>query len=123
MLRRLRQKIRLLRSDFWKTNKWFLHYDNARLHSALIIQEFLTRSHPTVSHSFYSPDLAPADYFRLSTCFKERKFNTRESIIEQTKAKLKTIPKEAFSKAFEILKARRQRCINAGGDYLEGDPE
>ena len=82
--------------------------------------------HPTVSHPSSSPDLAPADYFLVSTiqkCLEGRKFHTRKSFIEQTKEKLRNIPKEAFSEAFENLKTRWQRCINAGGDYFKYDPE
>ena len=74
VLRKQRQKIRLLIPDFWKTNKWFIYHDNARPHFALISQTFLIRHfHPTIPHPSYSPDSAPADYFLFYTiknCFK-----------------------------------------------------
>ena len=74
VLRKKRQKIKLLIPDFWKTNKWFIYHDNARPHFALISQTFLIRHfHPTIPHPSYSPDSAPTDYFMfyiIENCFK-----------------------------------------------------
>ena len=43
---------------------WFLHWDNAPVHSAAVVQQFLAnQSIKTIAHPPYSPDLAPADFF------------------------------------------------------------
>jgi transposase len=52
--------------------EWFLHWDNAPVHSAKVVQEFLAKkSIKLLSHPPYSPDLAPADYFLFPKLKKE----------------------------------------------------
>jgi histone-lysine N-methyltransferase SETMAR len=52
--------------------EWFLHWDNARVHSAKAVQEYLTkRGVKVIEHPPYSPDLAPADFFLFPTLKKE----------------------------------------------------
>ena len=64
VLKRLREKVRRKRLDLWRDQSWLLHHDNARPHTALMIQEFLSRnSLPTVPQPPYSPNLSPADFF------------------------------------------------------------
>ena len=42
---------------------WFLHWDNAPVHSAAVVQQFLADlSIKTIAHPPFSPDLAPADF-------------------------------------------------------------
>ncbi len=44
--------------------EWFLHWDNASVHSAQKVQAFLAKkSIQLLPHPPYSPDLAPADFF------------------------------------------------------------
>ena len=41
-----------------------LHHDNAPVHSALSVREFLaTRQITVLEHPSYSPDLAPSDFY------------------------------------------------------------
>jgi len=57
VLKRLRDRVR---PELWERRRWILHHDNAPVHSALIVCEFLARNSITVlKHSPYSPDLAP----------------------------------------------------------------
>ncbi|UYV77683.1 hypothetical protein LAZ67_15001920 [Cordylochernes scorpioides] len=49
---------------------------------------------------------------------KGRRFDTRESIIADSKKVLKNIPKDAFSKCFKSWEKRWKLCIDAGGDYF-----
>ena len=58
----------------------------------------------------------------MEKCLKKLRFNTRESIIEQKKEKLRKFQKKGSSEALENL-TRWQRCKNAECDYSEGDPE
>jgi len=64
VLERLREKVRCKRPEVWKSKSWFLHHDNAPVHSALSIREFLaSKNLPVVPYPPYSPDLAPCDFF------------------------------------------------------------
>ncbi|UYV78189.1 hypothetical protein LAZ67_16000414 [Cordylochernes scorpioides] len=70
----------------------------------------------------YSPDQAPNDFFlfpKLKMALKGRRFDTRESIIADSKKFLKKIPKDAFSKCFKSWEKRWKLCIDAGKDYFE----
>jgi len=47
-----------------ESGDWFLLYDNAPSHNAIIVKQFLAQRKVTVlDHPPYSPDLARADYF------------------------------------------------------------
>jgi hypothetical protein len=53
---RLREKVRRQRSQLFQSSRWLLHHNNAPAHTALSIQEFLTKKKiPVVSHPPYSP--------------------------------------------------------------------
>ena len=74
----------------------------------------------TVPQPPYSPDLAPSDFWLFS---KLR--SSRYEIIEETKEAvtkvINTLTQEDFHGAFQKLLERYNKCIAAGGDYLEGD--
>ena len=60
VLKHLRDRVHPMRPEFWEGRRWILHHDNAPVHSALIVCEFLACNSITVlKHSPYSPDLAP----------------------------------------------------------------
>jgi hypothetical protein len=48
VLKQLKEGIRRKRPDKWKNNNWLLHHDNAPVHSALVVQQFLTSKNITV---------------------------------------------------------------------------
>ncbi|UYV76533.1 hypothetical protein LAZ67_14001025 [Cordylochernes scorpioides] len=50
---------------------------------------------------------------------KGRRFDTRESIIADSKKVLKNIPKDAFFKCFKSWEKIWKLCIDAGGDILK----
>ena len=53
----------ILHSQLGLKGEWFLHWDNAPVHTAMVILEFLAKkSIKLLSHPPYSPDLTPADY-------------------------------------------------------------
>ena len=69
----------------------------------------------TVSHTPYSSDLAPSDFWlfpKLRGC--------RYETIEQMK-EIDTLTQEDFHGTFQKLLERYNKCIGAGGDYFEGD--
>ena len=44
--------------------EWFFHWDNARVHTAAVVEEFVAKkSIQLIDHPPYSPDLAPAALF------------------------------------------------------------
>ncbi|UYV74734.1 YTHDF2 [Cordylochernes scorpioides] len=58
VLRRLKRRIARVRTDIKDTVK--LHHDNATIHTAFIITNFLAQSNtPVIPHPPYSPDLTP----------------------------------------------------------------
>ena len=68
----------------------------------------------------YSPDLAPCDFWlfsKLTGCHYE----TIEEIKEAVTKVIDTLTQEDFDGAFQKLLEQYNKCIAAGGDYLEGD--
>ena len=73
----------------------------------------------TVTHSPYSPDLAPCDFW----LFPQLRGCRYETIVEMKESLTKVIDmltKEDFHGAFQKLLERYKR-IAAGGDYFKGD--
>ena len=74
----------------------------------------------TVPHPPYSPDLAPCDFFlfpKLRGC----RYETIEDMKEAVTKVIDTLTQEDFHEDFQKLLERYNKCIAAGGDYLEGD--
>lgn len=64
ILTKLREKVKMERSDLWNNNSWILHQDNEPEHSVLSVKPFLADKHITVfGHLLYSPDIAPCNFF------------------------------------------------------------
>ena len=73
-----------------------------------------------VPHPLYSPDLAPCDFWlfpKLRGC----RYETIEEMKEALTKVIDTLTQEDFHGAFQKLLERSNKCIAAGGDYLEGD--
>jgi hypothetical protein len=63
---------RILHSQLGLKGEWFLHWDNAPVHTVMVILEFLAKKRiKLLSHPPYSPDLTPADYFLFPKLKKE----------------------------------------------------
>ncbi len=117
LLRKLRKK----RPEL-VDGEWFLHWDNARVHSAKAVQEYLTkRGVKVIEHPPYSPDLAPADFFLFPMLKKELAGITLApgDLRKEWGRLLKTTPKEDFAKAFVRWQERCEKCIRIGGSYVE----
>jgi hypothetical protein len=64
---------RILHSHLGLKGEWFLHWDNAPVHTAMVILEFLAKKRiKLLSHPPYSPDLTPADYILFPKLKKEK---------------------------------------------------
>ena len=70
----------------------------------------------TVVHPSYSPDLAPCDFW----LFPKLRGCRYETIDAVTKV-IDTLTQEDFHAAFQKSLERHNKCIEVGGDYLEGD--
>ena len=104
---------------------WVLYHDNAPAHSSFLVCNFLAKNKITiVPQPFYSPDLAPVDFFlfpKLKSTLKGRRFDTTDEIQKNSTNELFAIPKEAFQKAFQSWQKRWERCVASEKYYFEGD--
>ena len=74
----------------------------------------------TVPHPPCSLDLAPCDFWlfpKLRGC----RYETIEEMKEAVTKVIDMLTQEDFHEALEKLLERYNKCIAAGGDYLEGD--
>ena len=74
----------------------------------------------TAPHPPYSSDLAPCDFWLFSKhrgCHYARIEEMKEAVTKVTD----TLTQEDFHGAFQKLLEQYNKCIAAGGDYLEGD--
>ena len=74
----------------------------------------------TIPHRPYSPDLAPCDFWlfpKLNEKLRGCRYETVEEMKEDVTKVIDTLTQEDFQKLLE----RYNKCIAAGGDYLEGD--
>ena len=74
----------------------------------------------TVLQLPYSPDLSPCDFWlfpKLRGC----RYETIEELKEAVTKVIDTLTQEDFHGAFQKFLELYNKCIAAGGDYLEGD--
>ena len=74
----------------------------------------------TVAHPPYSRDLAPCDLWlfpKLRAC----RYETIEERKEAVTKVIDTLTQENFDGALQKLLERYNKCIEARGDYFEGD--
>ena len=74
----------------------------------------------TVPQPPYSPDPAPCD-FCLSPKLGDCCYETIEEMKEAVTKVIDTLIQEDFHETFPKLLERYNKCISAGGDYLEVD--
>ena len=91
------------------------------VHNSILVTEYLANMGiKTVPHPPYSPDLAPRDFWlfpKLRGC----RYETIEEMKEAVTKVIDTLTQEDFHGALQKLLERYNKCIAAGGDYLEGD--
>jgi len=123
VLERPWKRIRRVRPEYSAPGSWFLLHDNAPVHQAVAVQEFLARKQVCVlNHPPYSPDLSPCDYFlfpKLKLPLKGRLFEDVQNIQGAVTSSLRAIPQEDMQRSFQSLLDRATRCIDAEGMYFE----
>ena len=104
------------------TKNWFLHWDNAPVHTASNVKEFIGKKNINMlAHAPYSPDLAPADFFLFPKA-KQLLEGTRingNSVRTEWERVLSMISTDDFAMAFNKWSDRHAKCISIGGDYVE----
>jgi histone-lysine N-methyltransferase SETMAR len=120
-LKRFLKALRLKRPDL-QPGEWMFHWDNAPVHTAQKVQQFLAKKNiQVIPHPPYSPDLAPADYFLFPTLKRELAGQTLS--LDEFKTKwegvVRTLTKDDFARAFERWLERCEKCIRIGGGYVE----
>ena len=78
----------------------------------------------TVPHPAYSPELAPCDFYvfpKMKLRLKGRCFVSIEEIQAESQQVLNTLTLADFNECFQKWQNRWDRCIQAQGDYFEGD--
>ncbi len=121
VLDQLLKWIARVQSDLHPYKAWCLLHDNVPSHNTLLIRQFLAKKNVTVLH--YPPDLtdlALADYFlfpRLKIHLKGHRFYDVSAIQKAVTYDLKVIPVSDF--VLDWLADCAQRCVDAGGVYIE----
>ena len=118
VLERLWKRIRRVRPRYSAPGSWFLLHDNAPVHRAVAVQEFLAQNkcacsiirptpliYPTVI-IFCSPNKLP-----LKGCL----FEYVQDIQAAVTSSLRTIPQEDVQRSCQSLLDRAARCIDAEG--------
>jgi histone-lysine N-methyltransferase SETMAR len=100
-----------------------LHHDNARLHTAGLVQSVIEKTGAEVlPHPPYSLDLAPCDFFlfpRLKKILKGKRFEFDEELQKATAAALRSITNNGFQEAYEAWIKRWKKCIYFKGEHFE----
>ena len=117
---------------FWKKLKkkrpqmaagdWFFHWDNAPVHTAAIVQDWLAaREVQVLPHPPYSPDLAPADFFFFPKMKEELagRHLDQKSFKKAWDGVASRFTEEDFAAAFRRWFERSEKCVQVGGNYVE----
>ena len=117
----VQEKIPRERQALFKSGLWHFHQDNAPVYNSILVIDYLTKMGiKTVPQPPYSPDLAPCDFWlfpKLRGC----RYETIEEMKESVTNVIDTLTQEYCHGAFEKLLERYNKCIEAEGDYFEGD--
>jgi histone-lysine N-methyltransferase SETMAR len=100
VLKRLLRYIHHVQPELHRTGQWMLLHDNAPVHCAICVHQFLAQSGvPVLNHPPYSPYLAPVDFFlfpHLKSITKGACFADMATIQGRVTAVLQSIPTEAL---------------------------
>ena len=118
VLRRMRENTRRKHPDKLRNNSWALHHDNTPAHAVLASTNTTVFPHPP-THRTWPPVISPV--LEDETDTQGRRFDSTEVIQTESQNVTKTLTRNDFQKCFRSRKSRWNRCINAKGDYFEGD--
>jgi histone-lysine N-methyltransferase SETMAR len=110
------------RRPIMSSQDWWLHWDNAPVHTATSVVDFLAaKGVKMIPHPPYSPDLAPGDFFLFPRVKSELAGQTltQESFKNSWEEVVWTIPKDDFAAAFRRWMELCEKCIQIGSNYVE----
>ena len=117
----VQEEIPRQRPALFKSGQWHFQQDNASVLNYIFVTEFLTKMGiKTVPHRPYSPDFAPCD-FCLFPKLRGCRYETIEEMKEAVTKVIDTLTQEDFDGTFQKWLKRHNKCIAAGGVYLEED--
>ena len=121
-LKKLKARIRRVRSSL-EMSKVLLQHDNGRSHTSLKTREVISSfGWTTISHSPYSPDLAPSDFHLfgpLKESLRGRHFSSDEEVKTAVRKWLKTQTVEFYNEGIYTLVKRWEKAVWKAGDYIE----
>jgi histone-lysine N-methyltransferase SETMAR len=101
----------------------WLHWDNARPHSAKATQKYCDENDlPRIQHPIYSPDLAPSDFYLLGKIkgrLVGKAIRDENDLLEQIIEILNEIPKDELMSVFNSWIRRVETVIERNGDYYD----
>ena len=105
--------------ELFKSGQWHFHQDNALVHNSILVKGFLTKMGiKTVLHPPYSADLALCD-FCLFPNLRDCRYERIEEMKEAVTKVIDTLTQDDLHGTFQRFFERYNKCIKAGGDYLE----
>ncbi|GBL86311.1 Mariner Mos1 transposase [Araneus ventricosus] len=123
ILKRLLQLIKQVRPQYAKQGDWTLLHDNARPHTAFVVQKFLDkREVVSLYHQTLLPRLVYPDLFlfpKLNSALKGQRFSHISDIQRNVTTQLKAIPKDECARSYQDLYGRSQKCITIDGHYFK----
>jgi histone-lysine N-methyltransferase SETMAR len=100
---------------------WWLHWDNAPVHTAATVVDFLlAKGVKTVPHPPYSPDLTPGGFFLFPKVKAKLAGQTltQETVKDSWEGIIRSIAKEDLAAAFRHWKERCEKCIRVSSNYV-----
>ena len=105
----------------FKSGQLHFHQDNTPVRNSILVTDYLIKMGiKTVAHPPNSLDLAPCDFW-LFHKLRGYRYERIEAMKEAVTKVIDTLTQEDFHGAFQKLLERYNKCIEAGGDYFEGD--
>ena len=121
VLRKFKKRFRRKRPTLFKSGQWHFHQDNAPVHNSILVTDYLTKMGiKTIPHPPHSPDVGPCDFWlfpKLKENLRSCCYETIEEMKEAVTKVIDTLTQEDFH---GVLLEWYNKCIAAGGDYLEG---
>ena len=120
LLVRLKKEITKKRPQ--KKKKVVFHQNNPPCQKSIVTTEKLTELHfELLSHSLYSRDRAPSDYYlfaELKRMLQGKRFGSNEEVIAETGAHFEAKNKSFCKKGIEMLEKLWNECITVTRDYV-----
>ncbi len=98
-----------------------LHFDNAKPHTAKIVQEYMRQNNmKRAPHPPYSPDIAPSDFYLFGYIKEKLKgivFDSPQELFDRISEILGEISKDTLKKVFLNWRKRLLKVIDTKGNF------